>query len=191
MRRVHTSQQQQIPLETGRSRSPSTPPAIGPLVLGSLVACCVLLICFFWPRKPGMEEAGVFNAAYTYAHYGKMSFPVYGLRFFDSFGIHPHLHYTILGLLIRLGLTLYSAEAVIISTVALIAITLILRGHFPETVKLGFLLGLYGTIVLSVMYIPDDAVGVRPELHLTLAWFGGLVALESARLSNWPLPTLC
>jgi hypothetical protein len=178
-------------LSDAGSEGGTTDRTAAPLVLGAFVACCVLLISFFSPRKPGMEEVGVFNAAYTYAHQGRMSFPIYGINYFDAFGIHPHLHYAILGLLIRLGLTLYSAEAVIISAITLVAIVLIWRGSFPDTVKLGFCLGLYATVVLSVIYLPDDAIGVRPELHLTIAWFAGLVALESARLSNWHLPKLC
>src|SRR5438309_7212569 len=77
----------------------------GPIyVSGALVALAIILICFLSARRPGMEEVGVFNAVYTYAHYGKMTFPIYGLNYFESFGIHPHLHYAILGLLIRLGL---------------------------------------------------------------------------------------
>jgi hypothetical protein len=173
----------------GSEAVPAPSPAVP--VFGAVVAVAVLLICFFTPRSPGMEEAGVFNAAYTYAHYGKMAFPIYGTDFSNSFGIHPHLHYAILGLLIRLGLTLYSAEGAIIAAIALVAIALILLGKFPDTVKLGFLAGLYGTIVLAVMYLPDHAAGVRPELHVSIAWFAGLIALESARLDGWDLPKLC
>src|SRR4051812_10425342 len=122
---------------------PSTPIR----VFAGIAAACIFLICFFCPRRPGMEEAGVFNAVYTYAHFGKMSFPVYGSAYFDSFGIHPHLHYAILGLLIRFGLTLYSAEGVVIFAISAIAIGLLLKGAFPFTVKLGFLLGIFGSIV--------------------------------------------
>jgi hypothetical protein len=159
-------------------------------VFGALVALAIVLICFFSPRRPGMEEVGVFNAVYTYAHFGKMTFPIYGLDFFNSFGIHPHLHYAILAWLLRLGLGLYSAEATVISIVSLITIALILHGKFPDPVKLGFLLGLYGAVVLSVLYLPDHAAGVRPELHVSIAWFAGLVALESGRLDNWRLSKL-
>ena len=160
-------------------------------VFGALVAVAIVLICFFSPRRPGMEEVGVFNAVYTCAHFGKMTFPIYGLDFFNSFGIHPHLHYAILAWLLRLGFGLYSAEATVISIISLITIALILEGKFPDPVKLGFLFGLYGAVVLAVLYLPDHAVGVRPELHVSIAWFAGLVALESGRLDNWRLSKLC
>src|SRR5712691_5984110 len=160
-------------------------------VFAVLIGYLIFVICFFCPRSPGMEEVVVFNAVYTYAHGGQMAFPVYGADYAHSFGIHPHLHYAILGLLLRSGLTLYAAEGTAIFAFAAVAIWLVVRGHFPDAVRLGFLTGLYGTIVLAVMYLPDEAVGVRPELHVTIAWFAGLVALESARLDNWHLPTMC
>src|SRR6266498_2716086 len=66
-----------------------------------LITVLIFVLCFFYPRSPGMEEVVVYNAVYTYAHYGQMAFPVYGPDFAHSFGIHPHLHYAILGLLVR------------------------------------------------------------------------------------------
>ena len=165
--------------------------SVAVVCFGLFTAVLIVLICFFVPRRPGMEEVGVFNAVYTYAHSGKMTFPIYGLDFFNSFGIHPPLHYAILARLLRTGLGLYSAEAVTIAAVSLLAIVLVLRGRFPLPVKLGFVTGIYGAIVLSVSYLPDHAVGVRPELHVSIAWFAGLVALESARLNGWHLLDLC
>jgi hypothetical protein len=154
-------------------------------IVAALVTVAILLLCFLVPRSPGMEEAGVFNAVYTYAYAGRIAFPVYGRDFFESFGIQPPPHFAILGYLIRHGFSLYTAEGVAIAASAVTAIVLIVRSMLPTPVKLGFLLGLYGTTVLAVMYLPDDAIGVRPELNVSLIWFAGLVALESGRLDGW------
>src|SRR5262245_17658369 len=128
-------------------------------LFAAFILRCILLTDFFVPRRPGMEEAGRFNAAYTYAHAGKMAFPIYGAEFADSFGIHPHLHYGILGLLLRMGLSLYVAEGLVISAISAILIVLIASSRLPHTIKLGFLLGTYSAIVLAVMFLPDHAVG--------------------------------
>src|SRR5437867_9427679 len=55
------------------------------LCLFALTACTAFLV----PHLHSMEEAGVFNAPYTYATQGRMAFPIYGEQFFNSFGIHP------------------------------------------------------------------------------------------------------
>src|SRR5262249_10124882 len=79
-----------------------------------ILAACVLLmvgqLALFTPREVGMEEAGLHNAVYTWATTGRMSFPIYGL--FDSFGIHPHTYYFLLGVIMRAGADLYLAEAI-------------------------------------------------------------------------------
>lgn len=152
-------------------------------VFAVVASSLILALGFTTPRQPGIEEAGVYNAIYTWVHTGRMAFPIYGM--FDSFGIHPHTHYAVVGSLMRLGLDLYHAEAVPVVGMSLLAIVLVMTGRFPAVVKLGLIMGLYATVAHAAFLLPDHAFSVRPELHLSVAWFAGLVALESGRLASW------
>jgi hypothetical protein len=173
---------------TVRKAPAESPEAAERWVIGlfaALVGSCIVLMAFFSPRHPFMEEVGVYNAIYAFVQDGKISFPIYGREYFQSFGIHPHTHYAVLGTLMRWGLSLYSAQALVNSTMALLAIFLIVQAKFPSTVKLGFLFGLYCTVVFAATHLSDHGFSVRPELHVTITWFAGLIALESGRLDQW------
>ena len=89
----------------------------------------------------------------------------------------------------RLGMSLYYAQATPALLMLFLCIWLIVRGPFTGAVKIGFLYGLW----MSVAVFGRTGVemfGMRPENHLGAAWLSGLLALESARLTNWNLKLL-
>jgi hypothetical protein len=156
------------------------------VLLSGIALLAIAAMGFVMPRSPGIEEATVFNAVFTYAQDGVMSFPVYGNAFLHSFGIHPHTHYGLLGLLMAAGANLYVAEGAVIVFSAGLILVLVHLGKWPDYIKVGFILGLALAVTLAVSIIPDSAFSVRPELHASLMFLAGLIALEGARIEFMP-----
>lgn len=172
----------QASLSQAREPKPETEVwSIGALAV--LIAGSVLIVGFFVDREGRVDELGLYNPIYTYLHHGKMTYPVHYQ--FDSMTIHPPVHYLEIARLMEIGLSLYQAEAVPKLIMTLVILFLIYHGRFPSGVKLGLM---FGFLSASVFLSPEWAgfmYSIRPDLHLALAWFAGLIALEVARLDNW------
>src|SRR5262249_50405096 len=95
-----------------------------------------------------------------------------------------------LGTLTLGGLTVAMAVGLVLFAISMVAFLLFCVARFPDAMKLGFLAGIYGAVVIGAMYLPDHTIGVRPELHVSVAWFAGLIALEDARLRGWDVRRL-
>lgn len=156
-----------------------------PLALATVVALCALKGALFGRRPVSVDELGLYNPIYMLIQYGKMTYPVHG--YFDGMYVHPPVHYAEIGLLMKSGLGLYYAEAVPVLFLVLLNLLLICRGGFPMAVKMGLLFGFYSAAALSTDLgaSAHSMFGLRPDVHLALAWFAGLVALESGRLDGW------
>jgi hypothetical protein len=155
--------------------------------LALLIALSALVIFLFADRLVGIDELGLYNPIYMYLHYDKMTYPIYYQ--FDYMAIHPPVHYLEVAWLMKLGLDLYYAEAIPIFTMSLIILYLIYRGRFSTSVKLGLMFGFFSA---AMFLLPrwEFLYCVRPDLHLALAWFAGLVALENGRLDDWNIKKL-
>jgi hypothetical protein len=157
------------------------------VVFAWFVAFLVLVAAYCSERKGGADEVGLQNPPYMLAHFGKLTFPAYTAGwFFDLPVISPPPNHSLwIGLLCRLGFSIYYAEATPAALLFLLAIICIVRGAFPDAVKLGLLFSV-GYLMAAANILPwTELFGTRPEGELHAAWFCGLVLLESGRLANW------
>jgi hypothetical protein len=156
-----------------------------PTYLLILFACCFLvlataaiLVLAFLDRGITFDEAGLYNPAYMMLHYGRISYPIHG--HFDDMVIHPPTHYLVLALMMKLGLSLFHAAAVMPALLFLTAGWLLFISPFEFSAKVGLW---FGTYLAAVVWTSTQTV--RPDLTLALAWIAGLIALEAGRLANW------
>jgi hypothetical protein len=138
-----------------------------------------LVWAFFSRRAQSFDDLGLFNPPYMYLHYGVVTYPAHGQ--FDSMTVHPPTHYWILGMLMKVGLEPFYAEAVPPLVFLFVAIWLIASSEWSTTIKAGLLVGLSVPFLSVGGFIPR----MRPETHLSLAWYAALLALESARMKGW------
>jgi hypothetical protein len=158
-------------------------------LMAATVVLCGALWAFFVDLVLILDDLGLFNPIYMYVATGKMSYPAYG--FSEAMLVHPPTHYFVLGLLVKLGVPITYAGSVPPFTLIVLTVVLLCRSSFMPWVKIGFLFGLlYGAISVAWAFGPTS-FGIRPDLHLALAWFAGLVALETARVGGWNLGRLC
>jgi hypothetical protein len=160
-----------------------------PRVCAILIGAGVAALAFLTDRKYSVEEIGLFNAPYMVAKYGKASFPAYAFWYpgaYDSMWVHPPVHYTIVGLLMKLGMGFYYAEAFPMVAMSFLILYFVVSGRFPTSAKLGLLCGFAAMMtVVATVHRVDHSFHVRPDFQVALAWLCGLVALENARLDEW------
>ena len=155
-----------------------------------LVACLVLISGYFTDRDGGsyggdFDELVLQNPPYMLARFGKLTNTIgWFITSIDGpFVSHPPVHVGLIGILMKLGFSIYYAEATPTVLLLLLAIAAIVWSGFAPSVKLGllfsigFLAGSGETLTLCF--------GTRPEGHVHAAWMLGLVLLESGRLDNW------
>jgi hypothetical protein len=147
------------------------------LLAAVLIAYATVYQCFA-ERITYFDEAGLFNAVYTYLHYGKMTYPVHGQ--FDTMFVHPPTQYLLIATLMRLGLSAYHAGGLLSVILFAIFAAIVVSSRFEFPVQIAFLLG-----VFLGAFVWNEALVLRPDLTLTLAWIAGLAALETARLDDW------
>jgi len=160
---------------------------------GLFVALLILLSGYCTDRDGGsvgvdfgdFDELLLQNPPYMLAHFGSTGFPVFWFnRGFDRPMVaHPPIHTGWIGLLMRLGLSLYYAEATPAVLLLLFCLAAIVRSVFPTPVKLGLLFSI-GFLATSGDTL-TLCFGTRPEGEVQAAWLLGLVLLESGRLDNW------
>ena len=151
----------------------------------AFVALLILLSAYCTERNGLVDEPGFLNPPYMVAHYGKLTFPTYayGVYFDVPVITHPPVHVAWIGMLWRLGMPPYYAEATPTVLLLLLAIVIIVYSAFPAFVKLGWLFSI-GFLATSGETL-TQCFGARPEGELLAAWLCGLLLLESGRLANW------
>jgi hypothetical protein len=151
----------------------------------------VLIGAYCTDRNGAVDEPGFLNPPYMLAHYGHLTFPTYAYNgFFDLPVItHPPVHLMWIGLLWRLGLPVYYAEATPTVLLLLLGIAVVLYGPFPVPVKLGWLFAI-GFLGASGDTL-TECFGSRPEGEVQAAWFCGLLLLEAGRIADWNWRWLC
>lgn len=144
------------------------------------IAVCVLTCVYslFIDRQIFSDEPGLYNAIYTFVETGRVAYPLHGQPEFMT--IHPPTHYLLLGLLHKLGLSLFHAAAVPLIVLTVLITVIVATGGFSFAMAVALLLACFSADVIWADYLT-----VRPDLHLTLAWFAGLVTLEAARNKHW------
>lgn len=154
-------------------------------IFACLVAALVLISAYGTDRNGTVDELGFLNPPYMLAHFGRLTFPVFPFNgFFDVPVItHPPVHLLWIGLLWRLGCSVYYAEGAVTVLLMLLSIVIIVRSAFPAAVKLGWLFGI-GYLAASWDTI-TLIFGSRPEGEIQAAWFCGLLLLESGRMEGW------
>ncbi len=150
--------------------------------MASVVSVLFILAAYFTYRGGSIDEIGLYNPTYMFAHYGTMTYPIYG--YYNAMFVHPPVHYLLVGILMRLGMTLYYAQATPTLVMVLLCIWLIVRSPFTAPVKIGFLYGLWVSMAAFSRF-GLELFGMRPEGDLGAAWLAALVLLESGRLRNW------
>ena len=168
-----------------------SPPSTPVFVFACFVALLVLISAYCTDRNGAVDEPGFLNPPYMLVHYGHLTFPTYPHNaFFDLPVItHPPVHTMWIGLLWRLGLSVYYAEATPAVLLLLLSIAIILCSPFPTPVKLGWLFSI-GFLAASGDTI-TDCFGSRPEGEIQAAWFCGLLLLEGGRVGDWNRRWLC
>ena len=160
------------------------------VAFAGFVALLVLLSAYCTDRDGGVfggdfDELVLQNPAYTLAHFGKLTFPA--SWFAQDFDLplitHPPIHTGWIGWLMRLGFSIYYAEATPVVLLLLLCLAAIVSSVFPAPVKLGLLfsIGFLATTGETMTL----CFGTRPEGEIFAAWLLGLVLLESGRLDNW------
>ena len=150
-----------------------------------LVAVLLLIAAFFTDRNGDVDEVAMYNPSYMVAHFGKLTFPTFpgGAYFEDPVIVHPPVHLGLIGLLARFGFTWYYAEAIPTLLFFFLALVVIVRGSFPEPVKLGLLFSIGFIVLTGDMFA--TFFGTRPEGDVHAGWIAGLLLLESGRLDHW------
>jgi hypothetical protein len=162
-----------------------------PVIWFSVFVALLLLLSAYCTDRDGGAFGGDFdellmqNPAYMLAHFGKITFPVFWFNagFDHLLTVQPPLHLGWVGLLMRVGLSIYYAEATPVVLLLFLCLAAIVRSAFPTPVKLGLLfsIGFLATTGETLTLV----FGVRPEGEVHAAWLLGLVLLESGRLDNW------
>ncbi len=155
------------------------------LFFACFVGLLILLSAYCTERDGFVDEAGFQNPPYMMAHFGQLSFPAYSeIRYFGQPVItHPPVHVGWIGLLERMGLPIYYAEATPAVLLFGLAILIVIYSAFPVPVKLGWLFSI-GFLAATGETL-TLCFGTRPEGEVQAAWFCGLLLLDSGRLDHW------
>lgn len=140
-------------------------------------------MALFGPRSLDIDTLGLYNPIYTFLNFGKMTYPIHG--FPDSMIVHPPIHYYSIALFLMLGIgTNYAISSPVI-LLFLVCIFAIVTSPFRPAIRCGALFALPITLELFTNLNHYIYSSIRPDLCLALAWFAGLIFLESARNENY------
>jgi len=129
------------------------------------------------------DEVVLYNPIYMYLHTGVMTYPAH--HHFDDMTVHPPPHYLVIAWLMRLGLSLYHAAAVLPSLLFLVLCVLLLRSTFALHLRVSIAAGVF----LSA-FVWNYTYTIRPDMDMALAWMTGLITLECSRQKGWDLKRL-
>src|SRR5438046_1187749 len=114
--------------------SERTHPQRAVIGLSLVVAALAAASAFLADRHGGIDEIGLVNPAYMKLHYGRMTYPVHG--YFEGMFVHPPPHYALIAAVMRLGFSLYYAEAIPTFLTVILCILLIVRSPLPAALKM-------------------------------------------------------
>jgi hypothetical protein len=168
---------------------PAPPPRQDRYRVAAIVtaACLMMLLlraAYFSDRNGGVDEIGLYNPTYMAVHTAQMTYPVHGYLY--NMVVHPPVHYEMVALMMKMGLTLYYAQSTPALLMLMLFIAVVMTSPFPGAVRVGLLYGIWVSIAIFSK-ASVEMFGMRPENHLGAAWLTGLILLESARLDGWDL----
>jgi len=140
-------------------------------------------MALFGPRLIEIDTLGLYNPIYTFLNFGKMTYPIYG--FPDSMIVHPPIYYYSIALFLALGIGMNYAISAPVILLFLVCIFAIVTSPFRPAIRCGALLALPITLELLTNLNYYVYSLIRPDFCLALAWFAGLIFLESARNENY------
>ena len=131
------------------------------LLFACFVSILILLSGYFIERNGLIDEPGFLNPPYMVAHYGKLTFPTYPHGIFYDVPVvtHPPMHVAWIGLLWRMGVRPYYAEATPTVLLFLLAILITAWSAFPTPVKLGWL--------FAIGFLATSGITIDP-IHLSV-----------------------
>ncbi|GAB1489325.1 hypothetical protein MASR2M8_17780 [Opitutaceae bacterium] len=138
------------------------------------------ITALFRDRSAAFDEMGLFNPIYLYYQDGVMRYPAHG--HYNNMVVHPPMIYWIIGSLMKVGLNPFHAAALWLTIGTGLIYWHLLRGPFGRVLRLSLGMG----VCIAVFFI-NWVLTLRPDVHLAVYWFAGLLALERARLTSWPL----
>ena len=148
------------------------------LLIGVVVCGFVYAYGAHMNRVIVFDEIGLHNPVYTYATTGHMTYPMHGHSEFMV--VHPPTHYLMTALLTKLGVPMFTASALPLLFWTIVLVAILATGPFSLAASAGLLFGYFVAVTTWAEFYT-----LRPDLHVTTAWFVGLVTLEAARLSGW------
>lgn len=142
----------------------------------------VSIVFIFGDRLQGIDDLIFTNPIYMYLTTGHWSFPIHGEL--DRFIIHPPLHYLLIALWMKIGLSNYYANFITVYLLSCLAILAILKSTYAPFIKCVFLTAFALTSLLyftasdvSVRDVSVRGVSIRSDFHMFVAWFLGTVLL--------------
>jgi hypothetical protein len=148
------------------------------LVIGLIVCGFMYAYGAHMSRVIVFDEIGLHNPVYTYATTGHMTYPMHGHA--DYMVVHPPTHYLATALFTKLGVPMFTASALPLLLWTIVLVAILVTGPFSAAASAGLMLGYFVAVTTW-----SEFYTLRPDLHVTTAWFVGLVTLEAARLSGW------
>lgn len=146
--------------------------------------CAVLFLVgtiLFLPAAQGIDDIGLFNPIYMQLHYGETIYPIH--QEFETMTVHPPVHYVEIASLMKLGVPLQLAQKMLIMGFLIAAAVVIVTSPISATIGSALLFGMVSALLF--MPRPYEITTLRPDTHLALAWFVGLLLLEAGRLCRW------
>lgn len=149
-----------------------------------IIGCLIVIALFLFKSSMASsgDEIGLFNPIYMYLATKKMTYPI--MMQFYTITIHPPMHYLLIALWMKLGLSLRFAIAMMPMIFVLVTFYFLLISPYQIVTKYVIAFALTITIIVAIQ---NYAVGVRPDLETFIAWAAALITLEGARLKNWSL----
>lgn len=149
-----------------------------PLAVMLFVAIYFFLKVMASPHSESSDTLSLFNPVYMQHFYGQMAYPAYNQ--FESMVIHPPLHYQLIALFYGVGFNAQASMMMPFFLSVLLVLCLIGAGSFSFEWKISYAMAL--VVVSSFTFA---SLGIRPDYILSVCWFGGLVCMENARITNW------
>jgi len=164
------------------AQSPSSESVLLRRILLPLVGLTICVLTYAYGvhmrRDIVFDEIGLQNPVYTFYTTGHMTYPMHGQP--DFMVVHPPTHYAITAVLMKFGLPLFTAAAIPLVVLSAILALVILTGAYSTLEATALLLAYF--VALTTW---SEFYTLRPDLHVSAAWFTALVTLESARRGEW------
>jgi hypothetical protein len=142
----------------------------------------ILLLAIIVGTPPSQEwdDLGLYNPIHVWLTTGHWAYPIYGQ--FDGMSVHPPFRYMEIAFLMKTGIPLYVALAIMPAIFTAISVSLLYASDWEPEIKVAACLAM-----ISLWLVMFYSISIRPDAELTISWIAGLLALEYARQVKWHL----